>query len=199
MAVLASEGVSLLGNTSSGGSQVSQAKKAKLSGAVNQVDALISSSPDLYHKLPIRSNHQDSEVSEALKDNEDSEGSEEDSVKSNLFEVKYIMWFEIGMEGKDPMDKDKEDWGGNIEFWLQQQEFSKNLEDYFILFEDECTKSHACAGRVMGVLSGMMEKVIGPPSFDPRNIVDLVDKYGDAHISDSGWREVDPEEWYEET
>ena len=87
------------------------------------------------------------------------------------------------------MDKDKEDWGGNIEFWLQQQEFSKNLEDYFILFEDECTQSHACAG--------MMEKVIGPPSFDPRNIVDLVDKYGDAHISDSGWREVDPEEWYE--
>ena len=95
VAVLASEGVSLLGNTSSGGSQVSQAKNAKLSGALNKVDALISSSPDLYHKLPIRSNNQDSEVSEALKDNEDSEGSEEDSVKSNLFVVKYIMWFEI--------------------------------------------------------------------------------------------------------
>ena len=60
VSVLASEGVSLLGNTSSGGSQVSQAKNAKLSGALNKVDALISSSPDLYHKLPIRSNHQDS-------------------------------------------------------------------------------------------------------------------------------------------
>ena len=49
----------------------------------------------------------------------------------------------------------------------------------------------------MGVEAGMRGKVIGPPSFDPWNIVDLVDKYGDAHISDSGWREVDPEEWYE--
>jgi hypothetical protein len=41
--------------------------------------------------------------------------------------------------------------------------------------------------------------VIGPPSFDPRNIVDLVAKYGDAHIIDNGWREVDTEEWYEES
>ena len=50
---------------------------------------------------------------------------------------------------------------------------------------------------MVGVAAGMREKVIGPPSFDPRNIVELVDKYGDAHISDSSWREVDPEEWYE--
>ena len=47
-----------------------------------------------------------------------------------------------------------------------------------------------------GVLSHIRESVIEPPSYDPRNIVDLIDKYRDAHISDSGWREVDPEEWF---
>jgi hypothetical protein len=50
----------------------------------------------------------------------------------------------------------------------------------------------------MGVLSHLREKVIEPPSYDHRHIVDLVDKYQDAHISDSGWREVDPEEWFAE-
>ena len=64
------------------------------------------------------------------------------------------------------------------------------------LFEDECTQSHMCAGRVMGVLSHFRKKAVKPPDYDPRNIVDLVDKYRDAHISDSGWREVDPEEWF---
>jgi hypothetical protein len=48
----------------------------------------------------------------------------------------------------------------------------------------------------MGVLSHIREKAIKPPNFNPRNIVDLVDKYQDAHISDHGWREVDPEEWF---
>ena len=61
-------------------------------------------------------------------------------------------------------------------------------------FEDECTQSHA--GRVMGVLSHFRGKVIDPPSYDPRNIVDLIEKYRDALISNSGWREVDPEEWF---
>ena len=119
-----------------------------------------------------------------MKENQDSE---KDGFKSNLFGVKYMIWFEIGIEGKDPMDQDEEDWGGKIEFGFMDEKFSKELEDYFILFEDQCTQSHACAGRVMGVASGMREKLIEPPSFDPRNIVDLVEKYGDAHISDSGW------------
>ena len=55
---------------------------------------------------------------------------------------------------------------------------------------------HSCAGRVMGVLQDVREKVIKAPDYDPRNIVDLVERYGDAHISDCGWREVDREEWY---
>ena len=33
-------------------------------------------------------------------------------------------------------------------------------------------------------------------SHDPRNVVDILEKYGDAHVSDSGWREVDIEEWF---
>ena len=58
------------------------------------------------------------------------------------------------------------------------------MEDYFLLFEDKCTLSHRCAGRVMGVLSHVREKVIKAPEYDPRNIVDLVERYGDAHIND---------------
>ena len=65
-----------------------------------------------------------------------------------------------------------------------------------MLFEDQCTQAHLCAGRVMGVLSHLRGKVIKAPSYDPRDIVELLDKYRDAHISDSGWRDVDPEEWF---
>ena len=48
------------------------------------------------------------------------------------------------------------------------------------------------------IQSHARESVIKPPSYDPRDIVALVEKYGDAHISDSGWRVVDQEEWYED-
>ena len=41
------------------------------------------------------------------------------------------------------------------------------------------------------------DMVIKPPSYDLRSIVDLLEKYGDGHISDSGWREVDEEEWFD--
>ena len=74
----------------------------------------------------------------------------------------------------------------------------KDIEDYFQLFKDECSlQSHTCTGRVARVLNHVGDKVIEPPYYDLRNIVDLLDKYGDAHISDSGWREVDEEEWFE--
>ena len=64
------------------------------------------------------------------------------------------------------------------------------------MFEDECTtQSHSSAGRVMGVLFDKRSSVLNPPSYDPRNVVDLLDKYRDGHIVDSGWREVDTEEW----
>ena len=171
-------------NISSGESSMHpQPKKAKFLEDLNIVHESLSSSPDLPHKLPVRSHHQESEVSEEVIENSEDLKEIQDGEKSNLFGVKYIMWFEIGIEGKNPMDQDEEDRGGKIEFGFMDKKFSKELEDYFILFEDECTQSHACAGRVMGVASGMREKLIEPPSFDPRNIVDLVEKYGESKVS----------------
>ena len=107
-------------------------------------------------------------------------------VKTNMFEVKYLMWFELGIEGKDPMDQEEDDLGGKIEFGFDDKNFDKDIEDYFQLFEAR-------------VLNHVRDKVIEPPDYDLRNIVDLLDKYGDAHISDSGWREVDQEEWFEKS
>ena len=48
----------------------------------------------------------------------------------------------------------------------------------------------------MGVLEHVRDKVIKPPDYDPGDIEDLIEKYGDAHISDAGWRKVDREEGY---
>jgi hypothetical protein len=53
--------------------------------------------------------------------------------------MKFIMWFEIGFEGKGQMDQDEEEWGGKIEFGFTNEKFPKDLDDYFILFEDECS------------------------------------------------------------
>ena len=62
-------------------------------------------------------------------------------------------------------------------------------------FFKKVINSHSCAGRIMGVLFDMRDRVLKPPSYDLRNVVDLIDRYRDAHIMDSGWREVDSEEW----
>ena len=172
------------GNASSGETQSSKPKKAKLSPELAIDDNSVSSSPDLHHKLPLRASQQESE-----------EDSQEGQAHTNLFGVNFLMWFDIGIEGKSPMDQDEDDWGGRLEFGFSENNFPKEIEDYFLLFEDKCSQSHHCAGRVMGVLSNQRKHVIEPPDYDPRNIVDLLDKYRDAHISDSGWREVDPEEW----
>ena len=55
---------------------------------------------------------------------------------------------------------------------------------------------HHCAARVGGVALNVRDRVLQPPDYDGRNILEFVDKYGDAHICDSGWREVDTEEWH---
>ena len=116
-----------------------------------------------------------------------------------MFGENYMMWFEIGIEGKDPMDPKEEDWGGTIEFGFSEKTFCMDIEDYFLLFEDECSlQSHTCAGRVSGLLEHVRDRVIRPPTYDERSIVDLLERYGDAHISDSGWREVDEEEWFDQ-
>ena len=63
----------------------------------------------------------------------------------------------------------------------------------WIQFEDEClTQTHNCFGRVRGVLFAMKNLALQPPSYD---IIEIVERHGDGHILDSGWREVDSEEW----
>ena len=94
------------------------------------------------------------------------------------------------------MDREEEDWGGRLEFGFSDKLFPKETQDYFLLMEDECsTHSHNCGRRVRGVVFNMRDSILKPPSYDPRNSVDLLEKYRDAHILDSGWREVDMEEW----
>ena len=96
------------------------------------------------------------------------------------------------------MDRDEQDWGGKIEFGFKDNKFLKEIEDYFLLMEDECSiHSNKCVARVKSVVFDMRDWVLQPPKYDPRNIVDLLEKYGDAHILDMGWREVDTEEWFD--
>jgi hypothetical protein len=42
-----------------------------------------------------------------------------------------LVWFEvgIGLEGKDPMDQEEEDWGGTIEFCFSDKKFSQEIEN----------------------------------------------------------------------
>ena len=175
------------GSSSVGDSATCPQKKARLSPdlAISSAPDQLSSSP-LLHKLAVGSRqHQEDGIS-----------AERGGMHTNMFGINYVMWFDLSIEGKDPMDHLEEDWGGKLEFGFSDKNFPKDFEDYFLLMEDECsTQSHSCAGRVMGVLFDMRDKVLKPPSYDPRNVVDLLDKYRDAHISDMGWREVDTEEW----
>ena len=189
---LSDEGLSVTGNTSGGGTQLSQPKKAKLSGDLDQSDQALSVSPILHHKLPVRTRNDD----DVDDDIDVSEETNDVSVKTNLFGVNFLVWFEVGIEGKDPMDDEEEDWGGKIEFGYEGKSFPTDIEDYFLLFEDQCSQMHNCAGRIMGIQSHFREKVLKPPDYDPRDIVALVEKYGDACIIDSGWRAVDQEEWF---
>ena len=130
---------------------------------------------------------------------ENSDDDDDGHERFNLYGVNFLMWFEAGIERKDPMDQVEEDWGGTIKFGFKDKKFSHEIEDYFLPFEDCCSLSHTCAGRVMGVQEHVRDNVVKPPAHDTRNIVELVERYGDAHISDSGWREVDTEEWYIDT
>jgi hypothetical protein len=89
------ENMSMQGNTSSGESQFPQHKKARLAADLVSDDNILSSSPDLHHKQP-RSREQ--------QENDDIEGSGdssgEDSLElehSNLYGMKFLMWFEIGI------------------------------------------------------------------------------------------------------
>ena len=49
-----------------------------------------------------------------------------------------VMWFEVGIEGKDPMDQEEEDWGGKLEFGFTDKNFPQEMEAYFLLFDVHC-------------------------------------------------------------
>ena len=92
-------------NTSSGESLTPQLKKAKLAVELVPEHNILSSSPDLPHKQPMSRKQ--------LHDDDDTEDIDDDNLEhSNLYGVKYMMWFELGIEGKDPIDEDEDDWGG---------------------------------------------------------------------------------------
>ena len=108
---------SMQGNISSGITQSSKPKKAKLSDDLAVDDNVLGMSPVLLHKLPSRTRtDQDSKDSEE-------EDSDDRGVQTNLYGVKYVMWFEVGVEGKDPMDQKEEDWGGRVEFGFSDKNF----------------------------------------------------------------------------
>ena len=84
--------------------------------------------------------------------------------------MKYVVWFEVGIKGKDALDQEEEDWGGKIKFGFSDKNFSTEIEDYILLFEDKFDQSHACAGRVMGVAYHLRDKVIKPRIYTPETL-----------------------------
>ena len=54
------------------------------------------------------------------------------------------------------MDQEEEDWGETI--WFQP-------------FEDKCTLSYSCAGRVMEVLTHVRDIVFKAPEHDPTLVI----------------------------
>ena len=165
-------------------------KKAKLSNDIStpspgsSKSENLASSPELTHKVP-----------QSVYRSEQDKSGKKNGSHTNLFGVKFIMWFDLSIEGRTTED---EDWGGRINFGYSDNKFDKDLEDYFLMMEDECSSQscHSCVGRVMGVVFDKRVKILYPPSYDPRSVPDLLDKYRDAHILDMGWREVDSEEWF---
>ena len=118
----------LVNSSSVGEVEFSQPKKARLSEVLKKKSGQVSSvSPVLQHKIPVRSSNDD----ECDDDSDDSDEKNECREKTNLFGVHFVMWFEVGIEGKDPMDQNEEDWGGKIEFGHQGKSFPTDLEDHF--------------------------------------------------------------------
>ena len=109
------------------------------------------------------------------------ETSDDGCEKSCLYGKNYLLWFGIGIEGKDPMDTIEEDQGGKFQFGFTDKKFDRDFEDYFIIFEYQCSLSHNCVGRVSGLQAHGRDK-LEPPSFDQRGIVNLHEKYGDDHL-----------------
>eukprot|EP00092_Neocalanus_flemingeri_P048884 GFUD01055985.1.p1 GENE.GFUD01055985.1~~GFUD01055985.1.p1 ORF type:complete len:219 (+),score=63.25 GFUD01055985.1:129-785(+) len=120
------------------------------------------------------------------------DGAAEGNEKTNLHGFNWLVWFDVQVNGYKGED---EDCGGRVNFGFVDNKFPTTIEDYFLTKCEESSMMDSGGCGVMGVLSGMKSKVLGPPSYDPRDIVELINDYRDAQIIDWGWREVDTEEW----
>ena len=79
---------------------------------------------------------------------------------------------------------EEEDLCGRIEVGFKDDRFVMDIEEYFLRFEDNCsTQSHNCMSRIKAVSSDMKDL-----AWTPRNVIDLLEKHGDAHVIDRGWR-----------
>ena len=95
--------------------------------------------------------------------------------------VNYVSWFDISIDGGNDR--------GRLEFGFKDKDFPKSFDGYFHKYGEMCTsQSHKCRGRVKGVVIGMGERV----KHDSKYLLDLIEKFGDAHILDSGWIEAAP-------
>ena len=114
--------------------------------------------------------------------------------RTNLHGIKWLLWFDISIEGKDLMNPELEDRGGRIKFGFKEKEFSKDIDDFFLQFEDECSLPHKCFGRIKSVSFEMRNLEVEPD--DAMNIIGLIEKYSDGHVIDSGCRVVGEKEWF---
>ena len=75
------------------------------------------------------------------------------------------MWFEVGIEGKDPMDQEEEDWGEILSLGLRTRNLPSNERTIFccLRMNAHCTLPHSCVGRVMEVLAHVRDKVVKAP------------------------------------
>ena len=61
------------------------------------------------------------------------------------------MWFEVGIEGRNPMDQEEEDWGGTMEFGFVDKKFPHEVEEYFLPYYSDFslyTPEHGWAGII---------------------------------------------------
>ena len=145
--------------------------------------------------VPVRAEQRHGDISEGGLELSEGVGK---VTRTNLHGIKWLLWFDISIEGKDLMNPELEDRGGRIKFGFKEKNFSKEIDDFFLKFEDECSLPHKCFGRIKAVSFDMRNLEVEPwaMGYDAMNIIGLLEKYSDGHIIDSGCREVGEEEWF---
>ena len=99
-----------------------------------------------------------------------------DSFTNHLF----IITSKVGLSYQELPRIEEEDVCGRIEFGFMDNRFKMDIEEYFLKFEDKCSQSHKCLGRIRAVSSDRKDL-----AWTPRNIIDLLEKHGDGHVIDT--------------